>query len=209
MSRLAKMPLGLRVLAALLLGICIGILLPSSGAQNWSDAVVSAAHLAGQLWLAALQMTVLPLIFALLTIGLTASSGMIGDGGSVARRSLIVFAVLYAFCLIAAVALNLLLIRLWPISPAASHAFQKFAGSAVQVKAPGAEAIILSIMPSNIFGALAAGAIDVLAVAARNWRRVSLTDIAPPSQYCSALPCARSSTIVASSFAASSRRSPT
>jgi hypothetical protein len=91
MNRLANIPLGVRVLAALLLGVCAGILLPRSGAQDWSDLIVSAAHIAGQLWLSALQMTVIPLIFSLLTIGLTASSRMIGDGGSVARRALLVF----------------------------------------------------------------------------------------------------------------------
>jgi proton glutamate symport protein len=159
MNRLANIPLGVRVLAALLLGVCAGILLPRPGAQEWSDLIVSAAHIAGQLWLSALQMTVIPLIFSLLTIGLTASSRMIGDGGSVARRALLVFAVLYVCCLTAAVALNRLLIDVWPVSQGAADAFQKFAGNAVQVKAPGAGEIILSIMPSNIFGALAAGSI--------------------------------------------------
>jgi proton glutamate symport protein len=159
MNRLANIPLGVRVLAALLLGVCLGILLPKPGAQDWSDTVVSAAHIAGQLWLSALQMTVLPLIFSLLTIGLTASSRLIGDGGSVARRSLLVFALLYLVCLTAAVALNRLLIDVWPVSKGATDAFQKLAGNPVQVKAPGAGEIILSVVPSNIFGALAAGSI--------------------------------------------------
>lgn len=159
MNRLGEIPLGLRVLAMLLLGVCVGILLPKPATENWSDTFVSVAHVGGQLWLSALQMTVLPLIFSLLTMGLTSSSPLTGDGGSVARRAAFVFAVLYLACLTAALALNELLLGVWPVSPAAADAFQKLAGNAVQVKAPDAGEIILSIIPSNIFGALAAGSI--------------------------------------------------
>ena len=157
MTRLAKAPLGVRILIGLLLGVAAGMLLPRPGAGQWSDDIANVAHIAGQLWLSALQMTVLPLVFALLTMGLGGASGISAEGSSIARRSIFVFAALYSLALAVAVVLNFLLLSVWPVSDAAIAAFQKLAGNAVQAQAPNAGDIILTLVPSNIFAALASG----------------------------------------------------
>jgi proton glutamate symport protein len=158
MGRLAKLPLGLRILVGLLLGVCIGIALPAANTAPWSDSVAYIARVAGQLWLAALQMTVLPLVFALLTTGLSGSPGVSGAGGSIARRTVIVFAILYLLSLVIAVALNSFLLSIWPVSQGAVTAVQSVSASADPGEAPNAGEIIVSMVPSNLFGALAAGA---------------------------------------------------
>src|SRR4051794_27831081 len=125
MKRLADLPLGLRILVGLVFGACVGVLLPGPGAAPWSDGIANIANTAGKLWLSALQMTVLPIVFALLTIGLGRTSGTAGTGDSVARRAVFVFAALYLFSLIVAVMLNQLLLDLWPVSAEATAAFGK------------------------------------------------------------------------------------
>jgi Na+/H+-dicarboxylate symporter len=158
MGRLAKLPLGLRILAGLLLGVCVGIAMPAPGIAAWSDNVANVARVAGQLWLAALQMTVLPLVFALLTTGLSRSPGISGAGGSIARRTVIVFAVLYSLSIVVAVALNSLLLSIWPVSQGAVTAVQSVSASADPGDVPNASEIIVSMVPSNVFSAFAAGA---------------------------------------------------
>jgi Na+/H+-dicarboxylate symporter len=157
MKRLADLPLGLRILVGLVLGACVGVLLPGPGLAPWSDGIAYIANIAGKLWLSALQMTVLPIVFALLTIGLGRTSGTAGTGDSVARRAVFVFAALYLFSLIVAVILNQVLLDLWPVSAEATAAFGKVTASNVAADVPKAGDIILSLLPSNVFAAFAAG----------------------------------------------------
>jgi len=57
------------------------------------------------------------------------------------------------------IALNLLLLKLWPVSSAAVLAFQNVRSASVDVKAPMVGEIILGAVPTNVFAALSAGAI--------------------------------------------------
>lgn len=159
MQRLAKVPLGVRILLGLLLGVTLASVIPSPGAAEWSDKLVGAAHVGGQLWLAALQMTVLPLVFALLTTGLARSARATDERSPVARRAVGTFAVLYLLSVVLGVILNVILLHFWPVSDASSGAFRKFAGDTVQANVPRVDEVILSLVPSNVFAALAAGAI--------------------------------------------------
>jgi Na+/H+-dicarboxylate symporter len=158
MGRLTKLPLGLRILAGMLLGIAIGILIPKPGTAAWADTLAMSGRVTGQLWLASLQMTVLPLVFALLTTGL-ARAGSGAGGGTVAKRAVVVFATLYAVALLAGVALNLLLLKLWPVSSAAVEAFRNVGSASVDAKVPSVGDIVLGIVPTNVFAALAAGSV--------------------------------------------------
>jgi Na+/H+-dicarboxylate symporter len=158
MGRLTKLPLGLRILLGLSLGIAIGILLPRPGTAVWADTLALSGRVAGQLWLASLQMTVLPLVFALLTTGL-ARAGSGAGGGTTARHAVVVFATLYAIALLVGVVLNLLLLNVWPVSPAAVEAFRNVGSASVDTRAPAVGDIILGIVPTNVFAALAAGAV--------------------------------------------------
>jgi Na+/H+-dicarboxylate symporter len=158
MGRLTKLPLGLRILAGMLLGIAIGILIPKPGTAAWADTLAMSGRVTGQLWLASLQMTVLPLVFALLTTGL-ARAGSGAEGGTVAKRAVVVFATLYAVALLAGVALNLLLLKLWPVSSAAVEAFRNVGSASVDAKVPSVGDIVLGVVPTNVFAALAAGSV--------------------------------------------------
>lgn len=158
MQRLTQVPLGMRILAGVLVGIAIGLLLPKPGGAAWADTLVMSGQVAGQLWLASLQMTVLPLVFALLTTGL-ARAGAGAAGGTIARGAVLVFAALYAMGLAAGIALNLLLLKLWPVSAAAVAAFQNVRSASLDVKVPLVGDIVLGAVPTNVFAALAAGAV--------------------------------------------------
>jgi Na+/H+-dicarboxylate symporter len=157
MQRLTQIPLGVRILAGMLVGIAIGLSLPKPGTAIWADTLAMAGHVAGQLWLASLQMTVLPLVFALLTTGLARAGS--GAGGTTARRAVLVFAALYLLGLLVGVALNLLLLNIWPVSSAAVEAFQNLHSASVSVKAPSAGDVLLGIVPANVFAAFAAGSV--------------------------------------------------
>lgn len=158
MQRLNRVPLGMRILAGVLLGIAVGLWLPEPGTVAWADTIAMSGQVAGQLWLASLQMTVLPLVFALLTTGL-ARAGSGAAGGGIASRALLVFAALYAMGLVAGIALNLSLLKLWPVSPAAVAAFQNVRLSSLDVKVPLVGDIVLGAVPTNVFAAFAAGAV--------------------------------------------------
>jgi Na+/H+-dicarboxylate symporter len=158
MRRLRNVPLGIRILVGVLIGIAIGIALPKAGTAPWADNFANSGRVAGLLWLASLQMTVLPLVFALLTTGL-ARAGSGAGGGAIAKRSVLVFAALYALALTVCITLNFFLLKLWPVSPAAVEAFRSVRSAAVDAKAPSIGDIVLGIVPTNVFAALAAGAV--------------------------------------------------
>jgi Na+/H+-dicarboxylate symporter len=158
MRRLTDFPLGVRILAGVLAGIGIGLALPPPGSATWADTLATSGRVGGKLWLASLQMTVLPLVFALLTTGL-ARAGSSAAGGSVAKRAVLVFASLYLLGLVVGIGLNLLLLDLWPVSPAAMDAFRNVASASVDAKIPSIGDVVLGIVPTNVFAALASGAV--------------------------------------------------
>lgn len=158
MRRLLGLPLGVRILAGMLLGIAIGLSLPQAGAAAWADTLVTTGQVAGRLWLASLQMTVLPLIFALLTTGL-ARAGSGSAGGTIAKHALVVFATLYGLGLLVGIALNFLLLNFWPVSATAIDAFRNVTAASVDTKAPSIGEVVLGVVPTNVFAALAAGAV--------------------------------------------------
>lgn len=158
MQRLSQVPLGMRILAGVMVGIAIGLLLPKPETAAWADNLSMSGQVVGQLWLASLQMTVLPLVFALLTTGL-ARAGSGKAGGNIARRAVLVFGALYATGLTVGIALNLFLLKLWPVSDTAVSAFQNVRSTSVDAKVPQVGDIVLGIVPTNVFAALAAGAV--------------------------------------------------
>src|SRR6478736_4263927 len=81
-----------RILLGLVLGAIAGIVLA------WFDSALAtqAAEIAqpvGRLWLNALQMTVVPLVFALIVVGVSAANDAAASGRT-ARRAIVVFALL-------------------------------------------------------------------------------------------------------------------
>jgi len=83
--------LAVRVLIALVLGLGLGTALNQGGAvPGW---LASSSEAIGSLWLGFLQMTVIPLVFALLVVGVAAVSNAL-SAGKLTARALAVFTAL-------------------------------------------------------------------------------------------------------------------
>jgi proton glutamate symport protein len=119
----------------------------------------------GRLWLNALQMTVVPLVFALVVVGVNAASDAAASG-RVARRALVVFTVLLTIGVTAAAVAAPLLYGLFPRHPSLTAAL----GSAVAPQAPVATQAVgwadwlNGIVPSNALMAAAQSAMLPLVV---------------------------------------------
>lgn len=151
-----------RVMLGLALGAVIGLTLA------WSDTALAAKVAAlvqpiGKLWLNALQMTVVPLVLALVIIGVTTASDT-ASSGRTARRALLVFVILLSFgSFFAAIAAPALL-SLVPRDPALAQALSGSAGATPQVAATGWSDALVAIIPSNAIAAAAASAMLPLVV---------------------------------------------
>lgn len=161
-----KVPAGL-TFAGLVLGFAAGMLLQGSPAFA---GFLEKAELAGKIWLRLLQITILPLVVGLVYTGISQTLAAAG-GGKLARRAVgLFFAVLLASGAMSALLVPALL-EFSPIPPRAIAALS--GGAATEAgKVPGFAEIVLAMIPDNIFGAAANGAmlplvlfVSVLAVA--------------------------------------------
>ena len=153
------MNLTLRIFLALLAGLVVGALLPADIGQPLlpvSDAI-------GNLWLQALQMTIIPLIAGLLFTGIAQSVGQAG-GGALAGRALLAFLALLIFSALWSMIFVPLLLDWWPAPPAAAAAIVAGSASAAPVGDIKIDVgkWLLSLVPANIFDSLAKG--DMLPV---------------------------------------------
>ena len=153
------MNLTLRIFLALLAGLVVGALLPA----DIGKPLLPVADAIGNLWLQALQMTIIPLIAGLLFTGIAQSVGQAG-GGKVAGRALLAFLALLIFSALWSMIFVPLLLDWWPAPPAAAAAIVANSAGA----APAGDIKIdlgkwlLSLVPANIFDSLAKG--DMLPV---------------------------------------------
>lgn len=142
-----------RILLALVLGIAVGALVPAGAA---GETLAAVAGPVGTIWLSALKMTIIPLVFALL-VGGVANAAEAAKGGRLAARAIAWFAVLLvAGVAFAAVATELIL-TLWPFDPAGSAAMRAGASADSVPVMPSTADVLTGIVPSNIFAALSAG----------------------------------------------------
>src|SRR5215472_3994058 len=143
------------LLAALPFGITVGLLLRHLGAHG-----ISTAHIfgqLGQLWLNALRMTLIPLVFCLMTAGV-ASIARTASGGRVARIAIGVFLGLLCIGSVLGAVAALCLMALWPVVPL--HATVPAASSA----SPSLLAEFVNLIPSNPIASAAEGSIAPLVV---------------------------------------------
>ena len=153
------MSLTTRIFLALIAGLAVGAVLPVFGASGIALAI---AEPVGNLWLQALQMTIIPLIAGLLFTGITESVGTAG-GGKVAGRALLAFLGLLIFSALWSILFVPELLRLWPAPAAAAAAIvAKSAGAAVPEAVIDPGKWLLSLVPANVFEALGKG--DMLPV---------------------------------------------
>ena len=144
--------------AALVAGIALGWALAGSAAEQ---ATLAVAGPVGSIWLRALQMTIVPLVAALLVMGITRTVAT-ASAGPMARRTLLMFfAVLACGTVFAAVAVPALL-EAFPIPgrAAAALASESMAPQAV----PGIGEFLESLVAPNVVAAAAQTAMVPLVV---------------------------------------------
>jgi Na+/H+-dicarboxylate symporter len=156
--------LSARVLVALILGISAGAAIQAWGGAGWAQAVDVIAAVGG-LWLNALRMTVVPLVFALMVTGV-ASVADAAATGRLAARAVGLFTILIFGAAIYGTAMIEFLLALWPVDPAAARAFVAGAAPAdsAAVAPPSFTAWLQSIAPPNPLRAAANDEILALVV---------------------------------------------
>lgn len=153
-----------RVLLALVLGLGLGAWINGMGEPlPW---LVSTAQAIGGVWLGGLQMTVVPLVLALLVVGVAAVSNALSAGRLTARAI-----TWFTGLLIVAITLTLVGVQAalaaWPVDAASARALVAGATGAEGVEAPQAlefGAWLRSLAPSNPVAAAANNAILPLVV---------------------------------------------
>lgn len=138
-------------LGALAAGLALGIALEGTQLVTW---LLPVADVIGTLWLRALQMTIVPLVAALLVIGIVQTVAA-ARAGRMALLTLGLFgAVLTINTLFAAVAMPLLLDAV-PIPASAAEALRQGFATNQAGAVPGVPDFFKSLFPSNIFAAAA------------------------------------------------------
>jgi len=111
-----------RILAGLIIGIAAGAYLASIKV-DWLAQVTVATDALGGVWLDALRMTIIPLVFALLVVGVAQTAGTVKAGG-LAGKALIAFALLLLLSASVAAVATPALLDAWPAPAAAAQALR-------------------------------------------------------------------------------------
>ena len=135
--------------AALIVGVALGIAF-----QGAAGPAVVAAGAIGELWLNALQMTIVPLVAALLVTGIQQIAAA-AQGGRMARATLALFVALLLVGGTAAVLLTPLLLELFPVPAAAVRALGGTAPAAGEVALPTLGDYLNALIPTNVIAAAA------------------------------------------------------
>ena len=148
-------------LAALVAGLIGGMLSGRLGEPVHGDAL-GVASFVGTLWLNALKMTVIPLVVALLIVGI-AKSAEAAQGGRIAARTVMWIVIVCTASAVFGALLMLLLTHFFPLSRETALQLQA-AVAGVEHKAsgplPGAAEFFMGVIPSNVVAAASNG--DVL-----------------------------------------------
>ena len=152
-------------LAALVVGLALGAL--AGGLSEVArETTLGVAGFIGTLWLNALKMTVIPLVVALLIVGI-AKSAEAALGGRIAGRSVVwIVAVCTASAVFGALAI-IFLTRAFPLSPDTAGGLQAALAGVEQKAAgplPGVAEFFKGVVPDNVVAAAANGEILPLVV---------------------------------------------
>ena len=156
------MSLTVRILIGLVAGLVVGAVL---GAQQAPAQLATAAEVIGGIWLDALRMTIVPLVFALLVTS-TATITATAKRGGVVGRALLWFAILIAGGAVFGALVTPPLLALSPISAADAAALRaaNATASAAIPAIPPTNEWLRNIIPSNPVRAAADGAVLPLVV---------------------------------------------
>lgn len=159
------MPLTLRVLLGLVLGLIFGVGLHVAQFAGL-DQIVAVSDPIGGLWLNALRMTIVPLVFSLVVTGMTSGRDAMTGGGEAARALGLFAVLLLASATFTALVLPLVL-QAWPIPADAAKALRAAIGSAGPAptgEMPPPGDWLRSFIPTNPVKAAADGAIAPLVI---------------------------------------------
>ena len=137
------------LVGGLLGGLAIAFLAPQAlpVVQTWVQPV-------GEMWLRALQATIVPLVAALLFTGVTQTVAM-ASAGAMARRSLGMFLAFLGFSALSAIIVTPLLLSLFPVPAEAGAALRISLGTTETGPVPGVAEFLRSIVPTNVIDAAA------------------------------------------------------
>ncbi|MFN6983040.1 MAG: dicarboxylate/amino acid:cation symporter [Brevundimonas sp.] len=151
------------VIAALVAGVVVGALAGALAQETdapWLTGTLGVVESLGQVWLNALRMTVIPLVFSLLVTGIVSIADA-ASTGRIAVRSLMVFGVLLVGATVYAILAGLGLLALWPIDPEAGRALlagvpaDSLATVGEAARTDGLRAFLASLAPANLIKAAA------------------------------------------------------
>ena len=158
-----RIPLTARILLGLILGIVAGAALRGLD-QSVRDGAVAVAEPIGGLWLDALRMTVVPLVFSLIVVGV-ASAADAARAGRFTGRVVLMFAVLTFVGALVAAAATPALLAVWPVPAEAGAALRAgLSAGAEPIEMASAGEFLRSFIPANPIQAAAETAIAPLVV---------------------------------------------
>ena len=152
-------------LAALVLGLVAGML-AGSLALSARDAALGVASFVGTLWLNALKMTVIPLVVALLVVGI-AKSAEAAQAGRIAGKAVLWIVIICTGSAVFGAVSALLLTHAFPLSRSTASLLQAALGGVEQKTSsplPGAAEFFKGIIPPNAIAAATNGDILPLTV---------------------------------------------
>ena len=152
-------------LVALVVGLIAGILADNLTGTMKADAL-GVASFVGTLWLNALKMTVIPLVVALLIVGI-AKSAEAAQAGRIAGRSVLWIVIICTTSAIFGAVSVVLLTDMFPLSRETAQLLQVALGQVEQTASgplPGAAEFFKGVVPSNVIAAASNGDVLPLAV---------------------------------------------
>jgi proton glutamate symport protein len=152
-------------LAALVVGLIAGMLAGRLGEAARADAL-GVASFVGTLWLNALKMTVIPLVVALLVVGI-AKSAEAAQAGRIAGRSVLWIVIICTVSAIFGAVATIALTEAFPLSRETAGLLQGALGNVEQAASgplPGAAEFFKGVIPPNVFAAASNGDILPLTV---------------------------------------------
>ena len=151
--------------ARILAGLALGLLLGTLGARaGWPlDRGLGLAGTVGGVWLDALRMTVVPLIFSLIVTGIAAAAATASAGG-VTRRALILFVALLLGSALLAALLGPPLLGAWSPPAGALDALRFGLGANAGPPVPPVAEWFRTLIPTNVVATAAEGAIVPLTI---------------------------------------------
>lgn len=146
-----------RILTALIAGLAIGIAVAAIE-PGWTASLIAVAQPIGTAWLNGLQMTIVPLVVALLVTGVAASAEA-ARAGRLTARAIVTFIALLWFASALAALLTPVFLEIVPIPAGAGAALREALAHATPVGeiAPFSQ-FITTLVPTNVVTAAASDA---------------------------------------------------